>query len=169
MPVTLNFGMRMNSWFDLRSLNPNDQEDEAGIESASKRIHELIADQEEKGVPHERIMLGGFSQGGALALYAAFTYPKKLAGVVALSCWLPLHQKVPTVISEANKTMPVLQCHGDSDFVVPFEWGRMSEQIMSTFLDKSKYKFKVYKGLGHSSSPAELDDVLEFVKEHLSK
>lgn len=167
MAVTLNFGMRMNSWFDLRSLNPNDPEDEEGIKSASKRIHELIADQEKQGVPHDRIILGGFSQGGALALYAAFTYPKKLAGVVALSCWLPLHKKVPTLINEANKSLPVIQCHGDADFVVPVQWGAMSSGVMSTFLDKSHYNFKIYSGLSHSSSPAELNDVIGFIRQHL--
>lgn len=159
----------MNSWFDLKSLNPNDPEDETGIEAASKQIHELIAGQEKDGVPHDRIMLGGFSQGGALALHAAFTYPKKLAGVVALSCWLPLHKKVPTIIREANKSIPVLQCHGDSDFVVPFAWGALSKQIMSTFIDSTKYEFKKFEGLGHSSSQEEIDCVLNFVKKILPK
>lgn len=167
--MTLNFGMKMNSWFDLRSLDPSDPEDEAGIKSASKKIHELIAEQEKRGVPNERILLGGFSQGGALALYAAFTYPKKLAGVVALSCWLPLHQDCGSMLTEANKLIPVLQCHGTSDFVVPLQWGRASEKVMSSFLDKSNYTFKVYDGLGHSSSGQELDDVLNFVKSKLPK
>lgn len=166
--VTLNMGMRMNSWFDLKSLNPDDPEDEEGIEAATRRIHELIDDQHKKlGIPHDRILLGGFSQGGALALYSAFTYPKKLAGVVALSCWLPLHKKVPTIISEANKTLPVIQCHGDADFVVPIQWGTMSSLVMSQFLDKTKYLFKVYNNLGHSSSPSELNDVLRFIGSYL--
>lgn len=169
MAVTLNFGMRMNSWFDLRSLNPNDPEDEEGIVAASKRIHEMIADQEKQGIAHDRIILGGFSQGGALALYAAFTYPKKLAGVVALSCWLPLHKKVPAMISESNKSLPVIQCHGDADFVVPVQWGSMSSQVMSTFLDKSTYHFKIYTGLSHSSSSAELNDVISFIRSRLPK
>lgn len=170
MPVTLNLGMRMNSWFDLRSLDPNDPEDEEGILAASKRIHELIDDQHSKlGIPHDRIMLGGFSQGGALALYAALTYPEKLAGVVALSCWLPLHKKVPSIISDTNKTLPVLQCHGDADFVVPLQWGTMSSVAMSDFLDKTKYSFKVYNNLSHSSSPAELGDVMRFIGSHLPK
>lgn len=164
MAVTLNFGMRMNSWFDLRSLNPNDPEDEEGIVAASKQIHELIAEQERQGVPHDRIMLGGFSQGGALALYAAFTYPKRLAGVAALSCWLPLHKKVPT-----SMKLPVFQCHGDADFVVPVQWGAASSQVMSTFLDKAQYQFKIYSGLGHSSSSAELQDVLHFIRRQLPK
>jgi len=157
----------MNSWFDLRSLDPNDPEDEDGIESACKRIHELIADQEKQGVPHERIMLGGFSQGGALSLYSALRYPKKLAGVVALSCWLPLHRKFPAAAIDANKSIPLLQCHGDQDFVVPFSWGKASQLVLSTFLDQTSYKFNTYKGLGHSSSTAELNDVMEFIRHYL--
>lgn len=158
----------MNSWFDLRSLNPNDPEDEAGIEAASKQIHQLIDEQHKKlGIAHDRILLGGFSQGGALALYAAFTYPKKLAGVVALSCWLPAHKKVPSIMSETNKTLPVLQCHGDSDVVVPIQWGTASSLVMSQFLDSTKYNFKVYPNLGHSSCSAELEDVLRFIRANL--
>jgi lysophospholipase-2 len=169
MAVTLNFGMRMNSWFDLRSLNPNEPEDEEGILSASKKIHEMIADQEKQGIPHDRIILGGFSQGGALALYAGLTYPKKLAGIVALSCWLPLHRQVPALVSEPNKSLPVIQCHGDADFVVPVQWGAISSEILSTFLDKSNYQFKIYSGLSHSSSSAELNDVIAFIRRHLAK
>lgn len=159
--------MRMNSWFDLRSLNPNDPEDEAGIESACKRIHEIIAEQEAQGVPTDRIMLGGFSQGGALSLYSALKYPKKLAGVVALSCWLPLHRKFPAGATEANKNIPTLQCHGDQDVIVPLAWGKASEVALSSFMDKKNYKFKIYHGLGHSSSGQELHDVMDFVKAHL--
>lgn len=167
MPVTLNMGMRMNSWFDLRSLNPLDPEDDDGIKSACKRIHELIAEQEKQGIPHDRIMLGGFSQGGALSLYSALTYPKKLAGIVALSCWLPLHQTFPDAAENINKDVPVLQCHGDQDFVVPLSWGQASSVVLSTFLEKTKYQYKVYSGLGHSSSSAELNDVLHFIQRNI--
>lgn len=159
--------MKCNSWFDLRSLNPNDPEDEAGIQAACQRIHELIREHERQGIPSERIIIGGFSQGGALALYSAFTYSKRLAGVIALSCWLPLHAKFPALCSEANKTVPVIQCHGDQDFVVPLQWGQLSASMMSKFLDKSSFHFKVYPGLSHSSSKAELVDVMHFIKERV--
>lgn len=165
--MTLNHGMRMNSWFDLKSLSPLDPEDGEGIESACKRIHELIEEQEKQGVPHDRIMLGGFSQGGALSLYSALKYPKKLAGIVALSCWLPLHRSFPGISSNVNKSIPILQCHGNQDCVVPLSWGRASEIVLNTFVDKNKYQFKTYNGLGHSSSSAELQDVLEFIRTNL--
>lgn len=159
--------MRMNSWFDLKSLDPNHPEDESGIRSATSKIHELIAEQEQNGIPHDRIILGGFSQGGALAIYSALKYPKKLAGVVALSCWLPLHKKFPGQAEQVNTKIPFLQCHGDEDFVVPLTWGQASNRVLSNFLDDNKYQFKVYKGLGHSSDSDEMNDVFEFIKTNL--
>ncbi|KAL1450938.1 hypothetical protein WDU94_003245, partial [Cyamophila willieti] len=95
MPVTLNGGYPMPSWFDLISLDANSKEDEEGIKRAAQKIHSLIDKEVSSGIPSDRIVIGGFSQGGALALYSALTYPKKLAGVVALSCWLPMHKTFP--------------------------------------------------------------------------
>lgn len=74
-------------------------EDEAGIRNAAKMVHSLIAKEVGLGIPSNRIVLGGFSQGGALAIFSALTYPQPLAGIIALSAWLPLHQKFPAVSS----------------------------------------------------------------------
>lgn len=95
IPVTLNLGFQMPSWFDIRSLEVGGSEDEAGIKEAALQIHGMINNEIRAGIPAERIILGGFSQGGALALYSAMTYPEKLAGVIGLSCWLPLHSTFP--------------------------------------------------------------------------
>lgn len=97
MPVTLNNGFKMPSWFDLKSLEARGPEDEAGIKKASESIQSMIDAEEREGIPANRIVLGGFSQGGALALYTALTYKKPLAGVIGLSCWLPLHKSFPAV------------------------------------------------------------------------
>ena len=95
IPVTLNGGCRMPSWFDLKSLDASGSEDESGIKKATKIVHDLIDEEVlRNGVPANRIVLGGFSMGGALALYAGLTYAKKLAGIVALSCWLPLRNEI---------------------------------------------------------------------------
>lgn len=83
--------------FDLRSLEPSGPEDEEGIRRAAEMVHSLIAVEVAAGIPTKRIVLGGFSQGGALAIYSALTFPEPLAGVIALSAWLPLHQKFPAV------------------------------------------------------------------------
>lgn len=102
-PVSLNAGFRMPSWFDLKTLDISGPEDEEGIKQASQNIHSMINTEIEKGVPAERIVLGGFSQGGALALYSALTYNKPLAGVVALSCWLPLHKQFPGLKTNSDE------------------------------------------------------------------
>lgn len=107
----------MNSWFDIFSLDAVGPVDEAGIKKARDLIHGFIAEEEKNGIPSNRILLGGFSMGGALALYSAFTYPKPLAGVLAMSCWLPLHNEFLGGFTH-NKDIPVLQCHGDIDTIV---------------------------------------------------
>ncbi|KAG6459471.1 hypothetical protein O3G_MSEX011403 [Manduca sexta] len=98
MPVTLNAGFRMPSWFDLRTLDATAPEDEEGILRATNLIHGLIGDEIKSGIPANRVLLGGFSQGGALAMHAALTYPERLAGVMSLSCWLPRHANFPDCV-----------------------------------------------------------------------
>uniref|UniRef100_A0A8U7N3E7 palmitoyl-protein hydrolase n=1 Tax=Corvus moneduloides TaxID=1196302 RepID=A0A8U7N3E7_CORMO len=97
IPVTLNMKMVMPSWFDLMGLTPDAPEDEAGIKKAAENIKAIIEHEMKNGIPPNRIILGGFSQGGALSLYTALTCQHQLAGIVALSCWLPLHKAFPQV------------------------------------------------------------------------
>lgn len=113
MPVTLNGGIPMTSWFDLYSLDKG-REDEPGINRAKTLIHEMISDEEKSGIPANKIFIGGFSQGGALALYSGLTYSKPLAGIIGLSCWIPLHES----ISITNNQTPIFQAHGDADHIV---------------------------------------------------
>lgn len=96
----------MPSWFDIKSLEVGGSEDEAGIKEAATQIHGMINNEIRAGIPADRIILGGFSQGGALALYSAMTYPEKLAGVIGLSCWLPLHSTFPaSKVRLVNKSL----------------------------------------------------------------
>ena len=108
MPVTLNSGFSMPSWFDLLSLDPAGKEDEAGIKAAHQLVEKLIEQEVKAGVPSERIMVGGFSQGGALSLYTALHSTHRLAGVAALSCWAPLHKQLGSA-SQANRDIPYYQ------------------------------------------------------------
>ncbi|CAH0546431.1 unnamed protein product [Brassicogethes aeneus] len=133
MPVTLNAGFRMPSWFDLKTLDESGPEDDDGIRSATKQIHGLIENEIKAGIAANRIVLGGFSQGGALALYSALCFPQKLAGVVALSCWLPLRKSFPGAMKTSNE-LSVLQCHGDCDPVVPYKWGQMTASVLKLCL-----------------------------------
>ncbi|XP_049859659.1 acyl-protein thioesterase 2 isoform X2 [Schistocerca gregaria] len=161
MPVTLNGGFRMPSWFDLRTLDANGPEDEEGIKRATELVHGMIEQEVKAGIPSNRIVLGGFSQGGALALYSALKFPKPLAGVIALSCWLPLHKQFPAA-AVANKDIPYIQCHGDCDPIVPYKWGQMTASLLKQFL--RQIEFKTYRGMMHSSSDEEILDLKAFLE-----
>ena len=118
MPVTLNGGFPMPAWFDLYSLQSGGPVDEQGIEKSKKLIHELISSEEKAGISSDKIIIGGFSQGGALALYSGLSYGKPLGGILALSCWIPLHEKLSFTSNNSNLNTPILQCHGDMDQIV---------------------------------------------------
>ncbi|XP_003383491.1 PREDICTED: acyl-protein thioesterase 1-like [Amphimedon queenslandica] len=158
MPVTLNSGMRMPSWFDLYSLDKEGRQDEEGIRAAAKNVHDAIEEIEKGGTPTNRILLGGFSQGGSLAAFAGLTYPKPLAGLLLLSCWVPLHDSLMNESNDVNKVIPILQCHGDSDMMVKYLYGQKSAELLSS-LNPSNHTFKTYNGLGHSSDPREMRDI----------
>lgn len=164
MPVTLNSGFQMPSWFDLLSLDPAGKEDEAGIKRAAQLVDLIIEEELKTGISSDRIMIGGFSQGGALSLYTAAHTKHKLAGVVALSCWFPLHKQIGGA-ALVNKDIPFLQAHGDCDPVVPYKWGQLTSQILREILPN--HEFKTYKGMMHSSSDEEMKDVKQFISKCL--
>ena len=164
MPVSLNGGFKMPAWFDLYSLTPTGKEDEAGIKKAAEKLKELIK-EEEKHVPADRIVIGGFSQGGALSMYTALTLQKQLGGLLALSSWLPLHKAFPQAL-KWNSNTQALHCHGEADPMVPFTYGKMSADLIKAF-PSANYDFKTYPGLGHSSSPQEMMDVKEWLQKVL--
>ncbi|KAH9491711.1 acyl-protein thioesterase [Bulinus truncatus] len=165
-PVTLNGGLIMPSWFDIRGLDPSSAEDEQGIKESSKELQQLIAKEVSEGIPPERIIIGGFSQGGAVALYTAFGTDTKIGGVLALSTWLPMN-KYFTNASNAkyNTGVPVLQCHGTGDPLVSYRWGQATHEIIKTFNPAAQ--FKSYSNMGHSSNPLEMEDVKHFLQDIL--
>ncbi|KAK6171997.1 hypothetical protein SNE40_018405 [Patella caerulea] len=165
-PVTLNAGMQMPSWFDIRGLSPDSPEDEEGIKQATAKLQALIAEEEKLGIPTERIAIGGFSQGGAVALYTAYTTNKRLGALLAFSTWMPLHKRFTSQGVKYNVEMPVLQCHGTEDPVVPLRWGQMTSQLVSSFF--TKHTFKTYPMM-HSSHPQELEDAKSFLTETVLK
>ncbi|MBZ3882969.1 Transcription elongation factor A protein 1 [Sciurus carolinensis] len=152
MPVTLNMKMAMPSWFDIIGLSPDSQEDEPGIKQAAESVKALIDQEVKNGIPSNRIILGGFSQGGALSLYTALTMQQKLAGVTALSCWLPLRASFPQhPISGPNRDISVLQCHGDCDPLVPLMFGSLTVEKLKTLVNPANVTFKIYEGMMHCS------------------
>ncbi|KTG45693.1 hypothetical protein cypCar_00000672, partial [Cyprinus carpio] len=154
IPVTLNMKMNMPSWFDLIGLSPESPEDEAGIKKAAENIKAIIDHEVKNGIPSSRIILGGFSQGGALSLYTALTSQQQLAAVVGLSCWLPLHKTFPQAASgSGNKGTPILQCHGEMDPMIPVQFGAMTAEKLKTIVSPQNVTFRTYPGLMHSSCP----------------
>uniref|UniRef100_A0A803V6B2 palmitoyl-protein hydrolase n=109 Tax=Neoaves TaxID=3078114 RepID=A0A803V6B2_FICAL len=170
IPVTLNMKMVMPSWFDLMGLTPDAPEDEAGIKKAAENIKAIIEHEMKNGIPPNRIILGGFSQGGALSLYTALTCQHQLAGIVALSCWLPLHKAFPQAANNGvNKDIAILQCHGEMDPMIPVRFGALTAEKLKSVVTPTKVQFKTYPGVMHSSCPQEMMAVKEFIEKLLPR
>jgi len=122
-PVTVNNGFVMRAWFDITSFTPAGRADLAGTVESARRVAGYIDREKQRGVPASRVVLSGFSQGGAVALYAGLRYPERLAGILAMSCYLPFPESLAAQRSAANSDVPILLCHGRSDPVVPIAMG----------------------------------------------
>lgn len=119
IPVTCNGGYVMPAWYDIISLEPGSRRiDEAGILRSRDALRALIARENRRGIPCPRIFLAGFSQGGAVAYTTALTHPERLAGLIALSTYLPTPQRVADEATEANRALPIFAAHGSEDDVV---------------------------------------------------
>lgn len=123
-PVTLNNHYPMRAWYDIHGLNRGAVQDEAGLRASEARVQALIRAQNARGIPSARIVLAGFSQGGAMVLYAGLRYGERLAGIVALSCYLPLAEKFATERHSANAHTPLLLAHGEYDPIIDPAFGR---------------------------------------------
>ncbi|KAI4727556.1 Phospholipase/carboxylesterase [Aureobasidium sp. EXF-10728] len=142
-------------------------EDEAGITRSQNYIHSLIAKEIEKGIPSERIVLGGFSQGGAMSLMSGVTAPTRLGGIFGLSCYLLLRGKLRDMIpsENPNKQTKIFMGHGDADPVVRYEWGQATAKTLQEW--GWNVDFKTYKGLPHSAAPQEINDLERYIKERI--
>ena len=121
--VTLNMGMRMRAWYDIKTLTAEGRADETGLRQSIGRLDALIAAERALGIESRRIVVAGFSQGGAVALHGALRHPEALGGVLALSCYLPLQAVLANELAEANRQTPILMCHGQHDPVLPLALG----------------------------------------------
>jgi phospholipase/carboxylesterase len=120
-PVTINGGLAMRAWYDIISLERPAAEDEAGFRSSDLAVRELIAREVQRGIPAHRIVLAGFSQGGAVSLYTAPRLPERLAGVMALSTYLPLASRLAAEQDPANLATPIFMAHGLVDPMLPIK------------------------------------------------
>ena len=125
-PVTINQGMRMRAWYDIYQFGSG-REDLEGIRASQKLIEKLI---EEQPVPPEKVVLAGFSQGGAIVLQTALRYPKKLAGVMALSTYLPLSPTLAAERNAANAQLPIFMAHGQYDDIIPIRRAQDSRDLL---------------------------------------
>jgi phospholipase/carboxylesterase len=117
-PVTLNGGYPMRAWYDIMSLERGTAQDETGIRASQQLITSLIQRENERGIATDHIVVAGFSQGGAMALYAGTRYPQKLAGIMGLSCYLLQGARLDAERTGANQSTPVFMAHGSQDPVV---------------------------------------------------
>ncbi len=130
IPVTINSGLIMRAWYDVYGFDARDR-DERRIRRSAGWIDELVAREAERGVPARRVALAGFSQGGAMALFAGLRHPEALAGLLCLSAYLPLPDTLAAESSPANRTVPVFQAHGTADPLVPADLGRRSRDLLT--------------------------------------
>ena len=167
-PITLNGGYQMPGWSDIYSLGDKSEEDRSGFEESAKRVTELIQAELDQGVESEKIIVGGFSQGGALALHVSLRAKYKLAGCCALSTWLPLRGDYPEAISdEAKSSLRLFQAHGEIDEVVQYRWGRESHDSLKGWLS-SDTEFLPIPGMGHSSDPTEIEALRAIIQDWLA-
>lgn len=162
-PVTLNGGMRMRAWYDIISIESDRNQDEAGIRQSMAQTQELIEREVQRGIPAERIVLAGFSQGGAIAVQVALRQPTPLAGLMALSTYMLLADKLKAEAIQA-KDFPVLVAHGSQDPVVPLARG---EQTANTLRELGcDVDWRTYP-IPHSLSMEEIRDISEWLRERL--
>jgi phospholipase/carboxylesterase len=163
--VTINMGMIMPAWYDVRALDLRRDQDVEGILDSAAHVRALIARENERGIPTDKIVLAGFSQGGAIALYTGLRYPEKLAGILALSCYLILADGLESEASEANRDTPIFQGHGEWDPMVQQERGEASRDRLREL--GHEVEWKTYP-MGHEVHPLEIRDVGAWLRERLS-
>lgn len=164
-PVTINAGYVMRAWFDILGLTPDAPVDEVGIHQAVAQARQLIEAERAAGVPAERIIVGGFSQGGVVALHAALRHPERLGGVLALSTWLPLRQTLATEHSEVALGTPIFMGHGTRDDIVPLASAERAHDTLRE-LGCRDLVFRTYP-MAHSVSSEEMADLRAWLAHHL--
>jgi phospholipase/carboxylesterase len=163
--ISIHAGMKMRAWYDIYTLDRMDLEDEKGLKSSEQDIAALIQGELDAGIPANRIILAGFSQGGAMALYCGLRYPKPLGGILALSAYLPLLNKLKNEASAANRETPLMIVHGSLDPVLPITFG----QISRAALENAGYtvEWRAYL-MQHEVCQQEIYDIAAWLRKRLS-
>ncbi len=163
-PVTINAGYKMRAWYDISDQSFSGHEDVTGIQASQHAIETLIKREEQNGIKPENIVLAGFSQGGVIALQTGLRYSNKLAGIMALSCYLPLAHTLVSEAHQANLSAPIFMAHGSNDHVIPLELATISKQQLL----KLNYcvEWNVYQ-MEHSVCSDEIIDISRWLKQIL--
>jgi len=165
-PVTINNGYVMRAWYDIVSFHIDEHADEAGIKKSEQQLQQLIEQEEKRGIPSEKIILAGFSQGAVIALTTGLRYPKKLGGILALSGYLPYAEDVIANANPENKNIPIFIGHGTEDNVVPFFLGTLSAET----LRKHQYNVSFHSyPIPHTVSMEEIRDIRAWLVSYSNK
>ncbi len=163
-PITINQGYQMPGWYDISSLSIIEQEDEAGIKESSAILKALCQAEEASGIDAGRIVLAGFSQGGAIALHCGCRYPRPLAGIMALSTYLPLAETLSDEISETMSETPIFMAHGRQDNVLAYDYGKHSmQQLQDQDIDVHWHEYD----MEHSVCIEEIQHIRQWLTEVL--
>ena len=166
MPVTINQGFVMRAWYDISSADIGAEPDEKGIRASAELVGELIDAQIESGIAPARIVLAGFSQGGAIVFQAGLRYPARLAGIMALSTYLPLAETLADEKSADNQDIPIFMAHGSADPVISVDLAYRSQKK----LEQQGYtlEWHEYDGMAHSVSEQEIYHLAEWLEKVLA-
>jgi phospholipase/carboxylesterase len=160
-PVTINGGFVMRAWYDIAYHELAFKEDERGLRDSQKLIEDLIARENARGIPSSRIVLAGFSQGGVMTLQVGLRQPKRLAGLMALSAYLPMSPMIEIERNVASASVPIFMGHGIADNIVPLALGAMSRDTLS----KLGYELEWHQyPMPHSVCAEELADISAWLK-----
>ena len=163
-PVTINGGMAMRAWYDILGFNRGIPHDEVGIRASDAEVGALIRRENQRGIATSRIVLGGFSQGGAIALFSGPRYPEKLAGIMGLSCYMLLEEQLPAQRTRVNYQTPILLAHGTQDPVVDVRRGAEARQL----LEAGGYPVEWHDyPMPHSVCPQEIVDIAAWLRKVL--
>lgn len=164
--VTINGGARMRAWYDILEMEIERRVDGAGVERSARTVDELIAAQVEQGIASNRIVLAGFSQGGAIALHAGLRHPDRLAGIMALSTYLAVPDGLAEAVSDANRDVPLFLAHGSQDPVVPLGASERARVLLRSL----GYRVQCHTyPMAHSVCGEELRDISCWLEDVLAR
>lgn len=164
-PVTINGGLVMRAWYDVLTLGFTQREDAQGVRASQRAIEALIAREVGRGIDPGHIVLGGFSQGGAMALHTGLRHPERLGGIVALSTYLPLAESLPAEASPANAHVPIFMAHGSDDPLIPLSLATASRDRLIAM--DYPVQWRVYP-MQHSVCMEEIADIGAWLRQRIS-